>query len=54
MDQFLINKNANNKKVNLINLILEDETLLLIMDMQERILSNIEGNKIITFNIKSL
>ena len=54
MNQFLSNKNANNKKVNLINLILEDETLLLIMDMQERLLSNIEGNKIITFNIKKL
>tara|TARA_Y100000766_G_C18686698_1_gene497411 strand:+ start:83 stop:682 length:600 start_codon:yes stop_codon:yes gene_type:complete len=51
MDQIL-RKNSlenNDKKI-----ILEDETLLLILDMQKKLLHNIEGNKLLIFNIKKL
>ena len=51
MDQIL-KKNSlenNDKKI-----ILEDETLLLILDMQKKLLHNIEGNKLLIFNIKKL
>ena len=41
---------SNNKK----ELIKEDQTLLLILDMQERLLSKIDENKKIIFNIKKL
>ena len=51
MDQIL-RKNSlenNDKKI-----ILEDETLLLVLDMQKKLLHNIEGNKLLIFNIKKL
>ena len=35
-------------------IILEDETLLLILDMQQKIICNIEGNQLLIFNIKKL
>ena len=43
-------KETNNKS----QLILEEETLLLILDMQGKILSNIKANQILIFNIKKL
>tara|TARA_B100000965_G_C19307534_1_gene632986 strand:+ start:89 stop:688 length:600 start_codon:yes stop_codon:yes gene_type:complete len=51
MDQFLKNKSL---KENNIKVIREDETLLLILDMQEKLITNIKGNQIIIFNIKKL
>ena len=53
MDKFLRHKNLkdiidNNK------LIIEDETLLLILDMQEKLISNIKDKKLLIFNIKKL
>ena len=54
MDQFLRGKHYK-KEINYNNqIILEDETLLLILDMQERLISNIKGNQLIIFNIKKL
>ena len=54
MDQFSrktppLNRLNNNRQV-----ILEDETLLLIMDMQEKLINNIKGNQLLIFNIKKL
>tara|TARA_B100000965_G_scaffold87603_1_gene71048 strand:+ start:470 stop:1066 length:597 start_codon:yes stop_codon:yes gene_type:complete len=50
MDQIFKDKECrNNNKV-----IAEKETLLLIIDMQEKLISNIKGNKLLTFNIKKL
>ena len=54
MDQFSrktppLDRLNNNRKV-----ILEDETLLLIMDMQEKLINNIKGNQLLIFNIKKL
>ena len=54
MDQFIkknpnpINANNNNK------IIVEDETLLLIVDVQQKLLKNIKDNKLLVFNIKKL
>ena len=54
MDQFSrktppLNILNNNRQV-----ILEDETLLLIMDMQEKLIKNIKGDQLLIFNIKKL
>ena len=54
MDQFSrktppLNRLNNNRKV-----ILEDETLLLIMDMQEKLIKHIKGDQLLIFNIKKL
>ena len=54
MQQFLSNKNTNKKKDNPIKLIKEDETLLLVLDMQEKLITNIKDNKLLIFNIKKL
>ncbi len=55
MDKFLRQKKTNDKIDNNSNkLILEDETLLLILDMQEKLINNIEDNKLLIFNIKKL
>ena len=54
MDQFIktnpnpINTNNNYK------IIVEDETLLLIIDMQQKLINNIKDNKLIIFNIQKL
>jgi len=54
MDQFIktnpnpINANNNNK------IILEDETLLLIVDVQQKLINNIKDNQLLIFNIKKL
>ena len=54
MDQFLSKKSpGNNLNINS-QIILEDETLLLILDMQEKLISNIKDNQLLIFNIKKL
>tara|TARA_B100000579_G_scaffold24467_1_gene17229 strand:+ start:422 stop:1030 length:609 start_codon:yes stop_codon:yes gene_type:complete len=54
MDQFLrenpTSEEINNNREKLV----EDETLLLIMDMQQKLISNINGNQLLIFNIKKL
>jgi len=54
MDQFLSNKHLKENLDKNLNIILEDDTLLLILDMQEKLLSNIKGKKLLVFNIKKL
>ena len=54
MNQFIRNENPkDNIDINR-KLILEDETLLLILDMQEKLINNIKGNQLLIFNIKRL
>ncbi len=54
MDQFLkknltpINVNNNNK------ILVEDETLLLIVDVQQKLINNIKDKQLLIFNIKKL
>ena len=54
MDQFFKKnpaaKNANNN----IKTLLEDETLLLIVDVQQKLISHINRNQLLIFNIKKL
>ena len=52
MDQFL-KKNTTQIYVNN-NILVEDETLLLIVDVQQKLLKNIKDNKLLVFNIKKL
>ena len=54
MDQFLRNKNSKENINNNSKVILENETLLLILDMQEKLIRNIKGNQLLVFNIKKL
>ena len=54
MDQFLREKNLKKTHDNNTQLILEDETLLLVLDIQEKLINNIQGNKLLIFNIKKL
>ena len=55
MDQFLNIKNPKNIiDKNTGKLIREDQTLLLILDMQEKLINNIHENQKIVFNIKKL
>tara|TARA_B100000700_G_scaffold78556_1_gene88197 strand:+ start:802 stop:1410 length:609 start_codon:yes stop_codon:yes gene_type:complete len=54
MDELLSNKKLKEKIDNNKKVILEDETLLLILDMQEKLISNIKGNQLLIFNIKKL
>ncbi len=54
MDKFLRNKNPEKQINNNSQIILEKETLMLIIDMQEKLLRNINGNQLLTFNIKKL
>ena len=51
MDQFLNNKNLIDSIDKNLKIIREDETLLLILDMQEKLISNINENKLLIFNI---
>ncbi len=54
MDQFL-SKNPNLiKESNTSKTLLENETLLLIVDVQQKLISNIKGNQLLIFNIKRL
>ena len=52
MENFL--KSRNSRHNNNIAAILEDETLLLIIDMQEKLITNIKDNQLLIFNIKKL
>ena len=54
MDQF-IKQSPTEKKLNNNNkTLLENETLLLIVDVQQKLISNINGNQLLIFNIKKL
>ena len=54
MNQFL-KKNPNPINVNNHNkIIVEDETLLLIVDVQQKLIKNIKDNQQLIFNIKKL
>ena len=54
MNQFIRNENPkDNIDINR-KLILEDETLLLILDMQEKLIRNIKDNQLLVFNINKL
>ena len=54
MDQFLRNDSLKENIDNNSKVILEEETLLLVLDIQERLISNIKGNQLLIFNIKKL
>ena len=54
MDQFLQNKNQKERIGNSLEVIREEETLLLILDMQEKLISNIKSNQLLVHNIKKL
>ena len=54
MDQFLNNKNLMDIIDKNLKIIREDETLLLILDMQEKLISGVKGNQMLIFNIKKL
>ena len=51
MDQFL---KENLRLINNNKILMEDETLLLIVDVQEKLIKSIKDNKLIIFNIKKL
>ena len=54
MDQFLKQSPTEKKLNNNSKTILENETLLLIVDVQENLINNIKGNQLLIFNIKKL
>mgnify|MGYP001427748016 CR=1 FL=1 len=55
MDQNLINKNTGNPiDIDKNKIIVENQTLLLILDIQEKIIRNIPNKELILFNIKKL
>ena len=54
MDQFIRNKNLRAKIDSNRQVIIEDETLLLVLDMQEKLIRNIKGNQLLIFNVKKL
>ncbi len=55
MDEFLKSKNLYSSAINENKkIIMEDETLLLILDIQEKLIHNIHGRDQIIFNIKKL
>ena len=54
MDQFLRENGTESRKNYGREIILEDETLLLIMDMQQKLMNNIKENQLLVFNIKKL
>ncbi len=54
MDQFIRNKNLRAKIDSNRQVIIEDETLLLVLDMQEKLIRNIKGNRLLIFNVKKL
>ena len=54
MVQFLKDKHSKEKTEDTREIILEEETLLLILDLQEKLISNIKGNQLLIFNIKKL
>ncbi len=54
MDQFSREKPSDNRVNNNRQIILEDETLLLIMDMQQKLINNIKRSQQLIFNIRKL
>ena len=54
MDKFLKTKNHKKKVDSNLKIILEEETLLLILDMQEKLIPNIKDNQLLVFNINKL
>ena len=54
MDKDQRNKNPRGEINNNLQVILEDQTLLLVLDMQEKLIKNIKDNQLLIFNIKKL
>ena len=54
MDKFLSEDSLEKRLNNNRQIILENETLLLIMDMQQKLINNIKGSQLLIFNIKKL
>ena len=54
MDQFLKQSPTENKLNNNSKTLLENETLLLIVDVQQKLINNIKGSQLLIFNIKKL
>jgi len=54
MDQFSRKENHKGSTYSNSNLILEHDTLLLVLDMQEKLIANITGSQRLIFNIKKL
>ena len=54
MDQFLKQSPTEKKLNNNSKTLLENETLLLIVDVQQKLINNIKGNQLLIFNIKKL
>ena len=54
MDQFLKQSSTEKKLNNNSKTILENETLLLIVDVQQKLINNIKGSQLLIFNIKKL
>ena len=54
MDKVLRENPTENRANNNRQIILEDETLLLVMDMQQKLINNIKGSELLIFNIKKL
>ena len=54
MDQFLIQSRTEKKLNNNSKTLLENETLLLIVDVQQKLINNIKGSQLLIFNIKKL
>jgi len=54
MDQFLKQSPTEKKLNNNSKTLLENETLLLIVDVQKKLINNIKGSQLLIFNIKKL
>jgi isochorismate hydrolase len=54
MDHFLIQSPTEKKLNNNSKTLLENETLLLIVDVQQKLINNIKGSQLLIFNIKKL
>ena len=54
MDQFLKQSPTEKKLNNNSKILLENETLLLIVDVQQKLINNIKGSQLLIFNIKKL
>ena len=54
MDQFIKQSPTEKKLNNNSKTLLEDETLLLIVDVQQKLINNIKGSQLLIFNIKKL
>ena len=54
MDQFLKRSPTEKKLNNNSKTLIENETLLLIVDVQQKLINNIKGSQLLIFNIKKL